>query len=448
MPFREHNRDDILDSLGEGVFTVDKDFRINFFNRAAEKITGIKREEVLGSFCKHVFRSDLCYSSCPIANVLESGKNIYDYESRIPCKNGERKPIKLNAAILRSNDDQQEPYGGIISFRDMSEFERIGERLEKETQFNGIIGHSKAMQSIFELIREVADSGAPVFIKGESGTGKEMVANALVKEGNRADKPFVKINCSVFPAHLLGSELFGHIKGAFTDAICDRKGRFEVADKGTLFLDEVAEMPLQMQIQLLRVLQEGAFERIGESVTRKVDVRVIAATNIDISKALAEGKFREDLYYRMNVIPIEVPPLRERQEDIIPLVNHFLKKFSMVYKKEISEFDHSCADKIMSYKWPGNVRELENAIEYAFVRTNSNTKITCDKLPDVVIAGQAKIKSFPVGTDLLDNEKIQLITILNRHSGNRTHAAKELGIGRTTLWRKLKKHGLLEESVS
>ncbi len=251
-------------------------------------------------------------------------------------------PIKLNAAVLYN--ENSEPVGGVISFRDVSELEAIKKNLEKRTQFHGIIGHSKSMLEIYDLIEELNDSDAPVFIKGESGTGKELVANAIQETSSRKNEPFVKINCSVFPSHLLASELFGHVKGAFTDAVKDRPGRFEIADKGTLFLDEVAEMPLQMQLQLLRVLQEGTFERVGESITRYADVRVIAATNINIQEALQQGKFREDLYYRLNVIPIEIPPLRDRLEDIVPLIDHFLNKFSLLYKKSIKDVEDDVLD--------------------------------------------------------------------------------------------------------
>lgn len=309
MKIDDKLKDHILESIAEGVFTVDKNFRINFFNKAAEKITGYEREEVLGRFCKHIFRSELCYSDCPIALALKSHKNIYDYESKIIGKSGLKKPIKLNSAVLYNDDD--EPTGGIVSFRDISELTVLRKSLEKNTQFRGVIGQSKQMQEIFELIKEIADSSTPVFIHGESGTGKEMIANAIQSISQRQNNPYIKVNCSVFPSSLLASELFGHVKGAFTDAFKDRPGRFEVADKGTIFLDEVAEMPLQMQMQLLRVLQEGAFERVGESVTRKVDVRVISATNINIKEALANGTFREDLFYRLSVIPIEVPLLEK-----------------------------------------------------------------------------------------------------------------------------------------
>lgn len=370
---------DILDSLGEGVITVDKDFRVTFFNRAAEIITGYKRDEVAGRLCKLVFDCELCETKCPIGLVLETNQNIYDFSSNILLKDGSRKSIKLNAAILKNGDGI--PTGGVISFRDLSEIEAIKEDRKSMTTFYGIIGHSKAMQQIFELIKEISESDAAVLVQGESGTGKEMIANAIQATSRRKGKPFVKVNCSVFPENLLASELFGHVKGAFTDAIKDRPGRFELADGGTLFLDEVAEMPLQTQIQLLRVLQEGAFERVGESIPRKTNVRVIAATNINIEKALNTGKLREDLYYRLNVIPVVIPSLRKRKEDIPYLVKYFIEDYSKVYLKDINDITNFALDILMNYNWPGNVRELENVIEYAIVRTKEMQIITKESLP-------------------------------------------------------------------
>jgi PAS domain S-box-containing protein len=438
----EKLKDHILDSIGEGVFTVDKNFRINFFNRAAEQITGFPREEVIGKFCKHVFNSEYCFSDCPLGRVLKTNQNLYDFESTIKNCHGTDKKIKLNAAVLYN--DSTEPIGGIVSFRDFSVYEKIGIKLQDQYQFHEIVGHSKQMQEIYELIKDIADSSAPVFIHGESGTGKELVANAIQQSGSRKLHPYIKINCSVFPPNLLASELFGHVKGAFTDAIKDRPGRFELADKGTIFLDEVAEMPLQMQIQLLRVLQEGTFERVGESLTRKTDVRVIASTNINIKEALSKGQFRDDLFYRLNVIPIEVPALRDRIEDVIPLSKHFLNKFSLIYNKQINDFSDSAIEALLSYTYPGNIRELENLIEYAFVRTNSNI-IDKNKFPAIIASRK---NNFPLDTNYtfssLSREKTEIIAMLEKHRWNKTKVAEELKIGRTTLWRKLKELNLVK----
>jgi PAS domain S-box-containing protein len=425
---------DILDSLGEGVITIDKDFRVTFFNRAAEIITGYKREEVSGRLCKVVFDCELCETKCPIGLILETNQNIYDFTSNILLKDGSRKSIKLNAAILKNGDDI--PKGGVISFRDLSEIEALKEDGKSMTSFYGIIGQSKAMQQIFELIKEISKSDAAVLIQGESGTGKELIANAIQATSLRKGKPFVKVNCSVFPENLLASELFGHVKGAFTDAIKDRPGRFELADGGTIFLDEVAEMPLQTQIQLLRVLQEGAFERVGESIPRKSNVRVIAATNINIEEALSEGKLREDLYYRLNVIPVVIPSLRKRKDDIPYLVKYFIEDFSKAYGKDINDITNFALDILMNYNWPGNVRELENIIEYAVVRTKDLQIITKESLP-------SSFGHLPITKNI--DQKVykkesaaEIVQLLQKHHWNKTRVAKELGIGRTTLWRMLK----------
>jgi len=444
MSDNQIKNEDILDSLGEGVFTVDKSFRVTFFNKAAEKITKHKRENVVGQYCKNVFKSKICFSECPIALVLNSKKNIYDLESKIRIADDTIIPIKLNAAVI--HNDEEKSVGGVISFREISDLERISKDLTQDSQFYGIIGKSKPMKEIFELIKEISDTDAPVFIHGESGTGKEMIADAIQQTSSRKDKVFIKINCSVFPPNLLASELFGHVKGAFTDATKDRPGRFEVADGGTIFLDEVAEMPLQMQLQLLRVLQEGTFERVGESITRRVDVRVIAATNINIEEALKTGKFREDLYYRLNVIPIEVPPLKNRQVDLIPLIKHFLKKFSLLYKKDITDIDDEALELIINFEWRGNVRELENVIEYSFVRTNNSNVISVTKLPPIVKETRMKNNSFnKYYTEDDSFEKHQLFAVLEKNKWSKTKAAKELNIGRTTLWRRMKEFGIDEK---
>ena len=427
---------DILDSIAEGLFTVDKDFKINYFNRAAEQITGLNRSDVLGKFCKHIFKSNLCFIKCPIAKVLESDENIYDLDSKISNHKGHSIPVKMNVAILRNSEG--EPVGGVISFRDMSELAILREKHIQKDQFHGIVGHSKAMHEIFELIEEISDSDASVLIQGESGTGKEMIANAVQATSQRKDGPYVKVNCSVFTPQLLASELFGYVKGAFTGAIRDRKGRFEIANGGTIFLDEVGEMPLQMQLQLLRVLQEGTFERVGESRSRTVDVRVIAATNKNLANSIKEGSFREDLYYRLNVIPVTVPPLRERPEDVTYLVKHFLRKFSLIYGKKILDIEDQALELLIEYPWPGNIRELENALEYAFIRTKDKPVIELNKLP-LSIRGRVSSIRSQYASCLESDECTIILKLLKKYKWNKTRVAQDLGISRSTLWRKMKK---------
>jgi len=432
MSESKSSRDEILDSIGEGLFTVDKNFKINFFNRAAEQITGYKREEVINQFCKYVFKCELCETKCPIGLILESSNPLYDFRSNIEIKDGSRKPIKLNAAILKN--ETNEPIGGVISFRDLSEIDSVKKYTSSSGNFLGIVGHGKAMKDIFKLIQEIADSDATVLIQGESGTGKEMVANAIQVTSGRRGKPFVKVNCAVFPETLLASELFGHIKGAFTDAVRDRLGRFEMANEGTIFLDEIAEMPLLTQVQLLRVLQEGTFERVGESISRKTDVRIIAATNLKIVEALKNGKLREDLYYRLNVIPIIIPPLRERREDIPHLVSSFIKEYSKVYTKFIMDIDDNALEVLMNYPWPGNVRELENVIEFMVVRAK-NEILKLENLPSGI---KPTINQNNAVEEFKRENISDLYQLLEKHKWNKTKVAEELGIGRTTLWRMLK----------
>lgn len=442
MSLQETITQDILDSISEGVFTVDKNFKITFFNRAAERITGFAREEVLGKFCKYVCDSGTCSDQCSIARVLKTGEKVTNRDSAIRSKNNGAIPVRVNSSVLFNNEN--DPVGGVISFRDMSEFEAITSRLMRESQYHGIVGHSKAMQDIFQLIEEISDADASVLILGESGTGKEIIADAIRESSQRKDKPFIKVNCSIFPVQLLASELFGHVKGAFTGAINDRLGRFEIADQGTMFLDEIVDLPLPMQSQLLRVLQEGTFERIGESLTRKVDVRVITATNRDIKEALETGLFREDLYYRLSVIPIEVPPLRERVDDIPYLVKHFITKFSMVYKKNIQEIDDEAMDLLLRYPWPGNVRELENATEHAFALSKNDDILRSTKFPLKI---RQATTAFPTkGTKSIPaNQDLELLDALQQHKWNKTKVAKELGIGRTTVWRRMKRIGLVDD---
>lgn len=439
MNYPEPFTAEILDNIAEGVFTVDKNFKINFFNRAAEDITGYNRAEAIGRFCKHVCQADMCVTRCPVAIALEIGKKVSDYEGRFRHHNGSEIHIRLNATVLR--DESGEAVGGVISFRDISYLEKIQTGLEKSTHYHGIIGHSKKMQEIFQLIEEIRDSDAAVLITGESGTGKEMIANAIQATSLRHEKPFVKINCSVFSPQLLASELFGHVKGAFTGAVKDRVGRFELAHTGTIFLDEVVEMPLEMQTQLLRVLQEGTFERVGESITRKVDVRIVAATNKDVDCALKDGKLREDLYYRLNVIPIHVTSLRDRAEDIPHLIQHMIQKYSFLTNKQISEIDSEAFDLIAGYPWPGNVRELENTIEYAFARTSDKAQIKVINLPARIREGTKNYQGLSK-INIHNGEVIRILDLLEKYHWNKTKVAKIMGIGRTTLWRKMQKYGI------
>jgi PAS domain S-box-containing protein len=437
----EQRNDTILDSLAEGVITVDKEFRITFINEAASLMTGFERNEVIGKICKNVFKSDDCVDNCPVARILKFGRSIFDYDSHIECKSSIPIPIRLNAALLKDNLDR--PAGGVITFRDMSIFNKIELELNDKFTFQKMISNNKSMKEIFSLIEEISNSDAPVLITGETGTGKELVANAIQSLSKRNQKKYIKVNCSIIPHNLLASELFGHAKGAFTDAQKDRLGRFELADEGTIFLDEIGEMPLQMQPQILRVVQDGTFERLGESITKSVDVRIITATNTNIEKAIADGKFREDLLYRLNVIHINLPPLRERMDDIPLLASHFLKKFALIYKKDIQSIENECIEYLIKWNWPGNVRELENAIEYAVIRNKPNTRLCICAFPEKIKQNiYCANNNNVIPNDQIPTEYAELIELLNQNKWNKTKVAEILGIDRTTLWRKLKLIGI------
>ncbi len=441
MQNHDSKTDIILNSLAEGVITVDKEFKITFINGAAEKLTGFSKEQVIGQFCKNVFKSEFCLSNCPIAQVLKNGKSIFDLDTSINCVNTQSIRIRLNAAILK--DENEIPTGGVITFRDISLFKQVEDIIKAESQFHGLIGKNKAMKEIYQLIMEIADSDAHVLILGETGTGKELIANAVQATSKRKKESFVKINCSVIPQNLLASELFGHAKGAFTDAKSDRIGRFELANNGTIFLDEIAEMPLQMQSQILRVIQEGTFERLGESSTRKTDVRIIAATNINLENAISEGKFRRDLFYRLSVLPIEVPPLRKRKDDIPLLVDYFIRKFSLAYSKKIAGIESNALDMLINFDWPGNVRELENSIEYAIIKCKGdNCFLNAQTLPARITSKTSNNKETIKNGDTAEYSNSHLIQLLNSHKWNKTKVAEVLGVDRTTLWRRLKSLGI------
>ncbi|MFC1555854.1 sigma-54 interaction domain-containing protein [candidate division KSB1 bacterium] len=345
----------ISNSMGEGLIAVDKDFKIRLFNRSAEKITGYSSKDAIGKFCKYIFKSEHCIKGCPLRITLETNKRLDSFEVAISTKNNQQKTIQVNTAILQNGNN--EPVGGIITFSEKEIFSIIRDKIDSLSDFDGMVGRHSNMHQIFELIETIADSDANVLITGESGTGKELLTNSIQKRSRRQGASYIKVNCSVFPETLLASELFGHVKGSFTGALGDRVGRFEMADGGTIFLDEIGEIPQSVQVQLLRVLQDGTFERIGESVTRKADLRVIASTNKVLEDEIKSGSFREDLYYRLNVIPIHVPPLRERKSDIPYLVKFFINKYNIETGKQIEGIEDSAMEMLKMRSWPGNIRQ-------------------------------------------------------------------------------------------
>ena len=436
------NLENVLDNLKEGIIAHDMNRLIFFFNAEAERITGYRREEILGRDCHEAFGSPFCGERCAFCENPPKLSDKSEYTLSIHTKSGEQRRIEMTVTSMRDADGQ---YTGVLScFNDVTDIFSLKERAGELTSFGNIIGHDSKMISIFKQIKDVADYDYPVQIYGETGTGKELVAAAIHNESRRGGAPFVPINCGALPEGLIESELFGHVKGAFTGALRDKKGRFELADTGTIFLDEVTELSNNMQAKLLRFLQEGQFERVGGEQTLSVDVRVISATNKNLKEAVKRGKFREDLYYRLNVIPIYLPPLRERKIDIPLLSEHFLQEARQRYGKKNLKISSKAMSLMLDYRWPGNVRELQNAIQYAIVKSN-NRLISADDMP-LELRDLDNICQRRGPSRKLDAESVR--SALERTGGNKVKAAKLLGVGRATLYRFLGEHPDLLDTVN
>jgi PAS domain S-box-containing protein len=434
---------EVIDTIRDGLMVIDNDGKVQLFNRAAEGITGYQKEDVIGGKCE-IFDCDACVvldgSGSRRDTELEKFGAIYNKECRIRSRDGKVVHILKNVAILR--DDSGDVIGTVESMTDITSFynkkmelEGLKQELRQEYWFMGLLGKSIPMQRLYEHIRNASQSEAPVLISGESGSGKNLVANALHKLSRRKEGPFIQMNCASLNEQLLESELFGHKKGAFTGAVSDRVGRFEASNNGTIFLDEIGDMPMTMQVKLLRVLEEKVVERVGDHKPIPVDIRLISATNKDLNSLMSPGIFREDLLYRINSIVIKVPPLRERKEDIPVIAFHFLKKISFANNKEIRSISPQAMDILVNFPWPGNVRRLINALEHSAVTCKSDTIETYD-LPDYLV--HERIPES--GESHFDREKIS--SVLSQCNGNKTLAAKRLGISRVTLWKKLKALGI------
>ena len=428
----------ILDVLETGVFTVDRHGCITSFNRAAQDITGYTADHVIGSRCAEVFRSDLCKTVCPLRVSISLRKTARNQEVYIKARDGHPIPISVSTAPLLTKDGDL--LGGVEVFRDISQLVDLKRRLGDEYRLADIIGRSPAMRRIFELIPLVAKSDSNVLISGSSGTGKELVARTIHQISTRQKQPFVAVNCAAIPETLLESELFGFKKGAFTDAYRDKPGRIAAAEGGTLFLDEVGDLPKVMQVKVLRFLQERSYEPLGSNDTVKSDVRVLAATNRSLHELVQVGEFREDLYYRLDVVQVAIPPLCERAEDIPLLLKHYIRIFRHNTGKPIEGLSDRAAAMLAEYSFPGNVRELENIIERAFIVCQSGL-IQPEHLPISLQRSQPRMA--PVNGNTIDTGKIIAIrNALEHHDGNRTRAATELGVHRTTLLRMMKKYGI------
>lgn len=424
----------ILDAMEDGVMIIDRDFWIIGFNEAASRITGYRKEEALHARCFEVCAGCYCKEDCDVAALFRSQNPCEEFETTIKTKDGQHRIIRVQTVALR--DRNGAITGAVRILRDVTETRELEKKLHEQKRFGRLIGKSKAMQEVYRLIELLSDSTATVLIQGETGTGKELVAEAIHFNSPRSSGPFIKVNCAALPDLLVENELFGHVRGAFTDATTDKPGRFELANGGTLFLDEVGDLGPAVQAKLLRVLESGEFERLGDPRTRRVQVRVIAATNRDLRVAVAERRFRDDLFFRLNVVPIFLPPLRDRLEDLPLLAGHFLEKLVPSVGREL-RLSHDALHIMMQYHWPGNVRELKNVLEYAAL-TCQGTFIHARDLP-VSLRQSVSEASLPAE---ITSESARLRVALEACNWKIKRCAEMLGMDRTTLWRKMKRYGI------
>jgi PAS domain S-box-containing protein len=433
-------RDPILDSINEGVFTVDRDWRITSFNRAAENITGIRREQAMGQRCSEVFRANICEESCALKKTLSTGKPVVDATVFVIDASGNRIPIKISAAVLHDRDGKV--IGGVETFQDLRQIEELRKKLQDKHTFADIVGRSPAITRLFDLLPQIAESDSTVLIQGASGTGKELFARALHQLSPRRRKRFVAVSCGALPDTLLESELFGYRRGAFTDAKRDKPGRFALAEGGTLFLDEIGDISPAMQVRLLRVLQERVYEPLGSVKPEKTSVRVVAATHRDLEALVREGAFRRDLFYRIHVIHIDIPPLTQRREDIPLLTDHFIGTLNRMQGRHVPGISPEAASLLMDHDYPGNVRELQNILEHAFVLCHDGV-IQPHHLPPYLRSKALGEHAAAGGRmNLKSVEKVLIQEALARHEGNRARAAEELGIDPSTLYRKIRQFGI------
>lgn len=435
----------IFHSRLEGTFTIDNDWTITSFNRAAERMTGYTIEEAVGKKCWQIFCANQCRNGCHMEKTMKARTPSGHEEMLIVQKSGAKLPIRVNSAPLC--DEEGQDIGGVVTFQDISELRNLSRHIDEQYRFENMIGHSKAMQQVYDMMENVIQSDSTVLITGDSGTGKELVARAIHVNSDRRSEPFMAVNCSAFVETLLESELFGHEKGAFTGAVRSKPGRFELAGEGTLFLDEIGDISLPIQVKLLRILETREYERVGGTRPLKLNARLITATNKNLEDEVKAGRFREDLYYRINVINIDLPALTERIDDLPLLVEHFLRKFRSKFHKSIKSVSPGAFRLFSRYHWPGNIRELENVIEHAFVVCRGDV-IDTEHLPERLWPSMENIeKKIAANTDdqpLKNAEKILIESTLEKFGGHRAKTAAALGINKATLWRKMKKYQLFE----
>jgi len=430
----------VVNTIRDGIVIVNTSGAIVSVNRAFELITGYSREELIGQTCKLL---DFDFTQNDTSIDVESEQR----KCQIRRKDGSYIHALKNSATLK--DTTGNIIGTVGTITDLTEIieketqlEAYREQLHSENDFHGIVGSSAPMQRVFDMIENAAHSDAPVIIYGESGTGKELVSRAIHEIGIRKNQPFVKVNCASLTESLLESELFGHVRGAYTGAYKDRVGRFEKADRGDLFLDEIGDLPLSTQIKLLRVLEEKVIERVGSSSSISTDVRIISATNQDLLSLVERGDFRKDFYFRINVIPIFLPPLREKAEDIPLLVESFFRKMRLKNDKAIDGIREDTMDILMRHSWPGNVRELKGALEYSFVTCHTNM-IHPSHLPETIFRQKkVQVRARQTTFNMQGIERLELLEALEKSNGNQSQAAKILGVSRVTVWNRMKRYNL------
>lgn len=428
----------VADSLSDGVLAVDLDRCITFINRAAERITGVCQQDALGKHCWEVFHTNVCEDGCPLKRAMNGAASTVIRPVCITNGQGERVPISVSATLLR--DAQGTVIGGVETIRDLDLVRQLHREYESQYVFEQMISRSKKMRELFDILPAIAESESTVLIEGESGTGKELIARAIHSLSPRKDGPFVALNCGALPDNLLESELFGYAAGAFTDAKKDKKGRFAVAAGGTLLLDEIGDISQAMQVKLLRVLQEKCYEPLGATASVPSDVRVIAATNKELDQLVETGSIRSDLYYRINVMRVRLPSLRERKEDIPLLVDHFIDRFNRLHKKDTPGFSPPALGLLLNHNFPGNVRELENIIEHASVLCGDGI-IRPAHLPEYLQTDKP-VPAVEIAETFAEMEALFLIGALKRNNWSRKNTAEEIGINPSTLYRKIQKLGL------
>ncbi len=432
--------DIILNSIADGVFTVDEHLTITYFNKAAERIIGFQQQDALGQYCYDVFRTNICETACPIRSALAGGTQTINQPINILRKDGRTLAVSISTSGISNSEGRI--VGGVETFRDLSAIEELKREISKSYSFEDIISKNRTIQQIFDILPNIAESCSTVLIEGPSGSGKELFARAIHNLSQRRNGPFVAINCSALPDSLLESELFGYVKGAFTDARKDKPGRFALAQNGTIFLDEVESLAKPTQVKLLRVLQEREYEPLGATQSVKADFRILAASNMNLKEMVRNQTFRDDLYFRLNVVKIVLPKLCERRDDIPLLVEYLINKFNTREGASVSGVSADVMNRLMQYDYPGNVRELENIIEYAFVM-NRTGLIQCQHLPpEFGNSNDESVLPAISHNGIHSLEKKLIIDTLNKMGGKRQEAADELGIHRSTLWRKMQQYGL------